>query len=43
MGEYFAGNKNIINEAEAILKELLNQNEINNKQYQNTMKIFISK
>ena len=38
--EYFAGNKNSISEAEAILKELLNQNEINDTQYKNTMKFF---
>ena len=29
IGEYFAGNKNSLSEAEAILKELMNQNEIN--------------
>ena len=43
IGEYLAGNKNSINEAEAILKELMNQKEINETQYKNTMKIFISK
>ena len=41
-GEYFAGNKNTISESEAILKELMNQNEINNQQYKNTMKLFTS-
>ena len=40
IGEYFAGNKNTISESEAILKELLNQKEINNDQYKNTMKYF---
>ena len=40
IGEYLAGNKNTISETEAILKELMNQNEINNQQYKNTMKLF---
>ena len=36
IGEYLAGNKNSISEAEAILKELMNQNEINETQYKNS-------
>ena len=40
IGEYFAGNKNSISETEAILKELINQNEIDNKQNKNVMKLF---
>ena len=43
IGEYLAGNKNSISEAEAILKELMKQNEINNNQYKNTMKLFTNK
>ena len=39
IGEYFAGNKNSISESEAILKELINQNEINKEQYNNMKKV----
>ena len=42
IGEYFAGYKNSISESESILKELINQNEINNEQYKIVMKIFTS-
>ena len=42
IGEYFAGNKNTLSESEAILKELMNQKEINETQYQNILKNLLS-
>ena len=40
IGENLSGNKNSINEASAILNELLTQNEINQQEYTNGMQLF---